>query len=145
MTFFECFGDFLQKIGNFCDLGTVTHQFWSHRYLLPSRKCRKYLWLRNLRPTVPKSQLFPTFVMKSQVLTTISKKGSQFLWLRNRQHYLGYICTIHVYLGNISVSNLNIGQLVNGSSTGSIWLMQQCAVFLELQDIHITQQISRQE
>ena len=85
MTFFECFGDFLQKIGNFCDLGTVTHQFWSHRYLLPSRKCRKYLWLRNLRPTVPKSQLFPTFVMKSQVLTTISKKGSQFLWLRNRQ------------------------------------------------------------
>ena len=36
----------------------------------------------NLRPTVHKSQEFPTFVIKSQILTTISKKVANFcdLW-----------------------------------------------------------------
>ena len=36
----------------------------------------------NSRPTVHKSQEFPTFVIKSQILTTISKKVANFcdLW-----------------------------------------------------------------
>ena len=32
----------------------------------------------NLRPTVHKSQEFPTFVIKSQILTTILKKVANF-------------------------------------------------------------------
>ena len=35
MAFSECFSGLLQKIGNFCDLGTVTHKFWSRLWKGP--------------------------------------------------------------------------------------------------------------
>ena len=81
-----------EKIGNICDLGTITNQFLSHRYLLlffkktenvqsGNKKCSKFLWHNQILPCWRKSQILATFdVTRSN---PSMKKGSKYLWLWN--------------------------------------------------------------
>ena len=81
-----------ENIGNICDLGTITNQFLSHRYLLlflkqtenvqsGNKKCSKFLWHNQILPCWRKSQILATFdVTRSN---PSMKKGSKYLWLWN--------------------------------------------------------------
>ena len=81
-----------EKVGNICDLGTITNQFLSHRYLLlffkktenvqsGNKKCSKFLWHNQILPCWRKSQILATFdVTRSNPSI---EKDSKYLWLWN--------------------------------------------------------------